>query len=92
MINPRDLSDEQVRRYLEELKSKFHVTQWPRWLRIANEIGGQNPSDSAALDRLAAKLQTYRSRSINSSQASLLDALADDIAEEREKVRGGGRE
>lgn len=47
--------------------------------------------DTAALDRLAAKLQTYRARSINSSQASLLDAFADDIAEEREKVRGGGQ-
>ncbi|MBB0998284.1 hypothetical protein G6024_14520 [Dietzia maris] len=43
---------------------------------------------STALDRLTAKIQTYRARSINSSQASLLDALADDIAEERERVRG----
>ncbi|MFI8696743.1 hypothetical protein [Dietzia maris] len=67
----------------------------PRINADANPFAAQSSTEAsllAALDRLAAKLQTYRARSINSSQASVLDALADDIAEERERVRGGGRE
>lgn len=87
MFYPSDLSDEQVRQHLERIKSNIEAGQWDRWLRIANEIDA-GISGVAVLDRLTAKLQTYRARRTSSSQASLLDALADDIAEEREKVRG----
>lgn len=81
------LSQEQINRQIDEhvKKQRLVILEW----LTENSPLACVPS---ALDRLSAKLQTYRARSLNSSQASLLDALADDIAEERKKVRGGGRE